>query len=133
MVCLSFYNLFLFNRTLKHAYHSIIKSNTALIQIWSFIQLAHQNAHTWPLSLCFDTETMPSRPLRCDVWIVERMRYRQTDQPTNRPTVRPSYTGALSYLKTIGINCHFIPHASLNPLIYSLNSYKFYFNKQKRS
>ena len=26
--------------------------------------------------------TRPSRPIRCDVWIVERMRYR----PTNRPT-----------------------------------------------
>ena len=26
--------------------------------------------------------TRPSRPIRCDVWIVERMRY----QPTNRPT-----------------------------------------------
>ena len=29
--------------------------------------------------------TRPSRPIRCDVWIVERMRY-PTDQPTNRPT-----------------------------------------------
>ena len=27
------------------------------------------------------SETRPSRPIRCDVWIVERMRY-----PTNRPT-----------------------------------------------
>ena len=30
-------------------------------------------------------ETRPSRPIRCDVWIVERMRY-PTDQPTDRPT-----------------------------------------------
>ena len=27
-------------------------------------------------------KTRPSRPIRCDVWIVERMRY----QPTNRQT-----------------------------------------------
>ena len=27
--------------------------------------------------------TRPSRPIRCDVWIVERMRYRPTDRPTN--------------------------------------------------
>ena len=27
--------------------------------------------------------TRPSRPIRCDVWIVERMRYRQTDRPTD--------------------------------------------------
>ena len=25
----------------------------------------------------------PSRPIRCDMWIVERMRYRQTDRPTD--------------------------------------------------
>ena len=47
-------------------------------------------------------ETRPSRPIRCDVWIVERMRY-PTDQPTDRLTNRPtdtfSYRGALSHLK----------------------------------
>ena len=32
-------------------------------------------------------ETRPSRPIRCDVWIVERLRY-PTDQPTDRPTDR---------------------------------------------
>ena len=26
--------------------------------------------------------TRPSRPIRYDMWIVERMRYRQTDRPT---------------------------------------------------
>ena len=31
-----------------------------------------------------DLETRPSRPIRCDVWIVERMRYQPTDRPTNR-------------------------------------------------
>ena len=31
-------------------------------------------------------ETRPSRPIRCDVWIVERMRYRPTDRPTNQRT-----------------------------------------------
>ena len=40
-------------------------------------------------------ETRPSRPIRCDVWIVEWMRYR----PTNRPTDTASYRGALSHLK----------------------------------
>ena len=34
--------------------------------------------------------TRPSRPIRCDVWIVERMRYRQTERPTDQPT---SYIG----------------------------------------
>ena len=28
-------------------------------------------------------KTRPSRPIRCAVWIVERMRYRPTDQPTD--------------------------------------------------
>ena len=42
--------------------------------------------------LCL-TWTRPSRPIRCDVLIVERMRYR----PTNRRTA--SYRGALSHLK----------------------------------
>ena len=40
--------------------------------------------------------TRPSWPIRCDVWIVERMRYR----PTNRLTDTASYRGALSHLKT---------------------------------
>ena len=44
----------------------------------------------------------PSRPIKYDVWIVERMRY-PTDQPTDRLTDRPtdtaSYRGALSHLK----------------------------------
>ena len=30
-------------------------------------------------------KTRPSRPIRCDVLIVERMRY-PTDQPTDKPT-----------------------------------------------
>ena len=34
------------------------------------------------------------------VWIVERMRYRPTNQPTNRPTDTASYRGALSHLKS---------------------------------
>ena len=43
----------------------------------------------------FRRETRPSRPMRCDVLIVERMRYR----PTNRPTDRASYRDAFSHLK----------------------------------
>jgi len=43
-------------------------------------------------------KTRPSRPIRCDVWIVERMRYR----PTDRQTDTASYRGALSHLKTHG-------------------------------
>ena len=31
-------------------------------------------------------KTRPSRPIRCAVWIVERMRYRPTDQPTDQRT-----------------------------------------------
>ena len=31
-------------------------------------------------------KTRPSRPIRCDVWIVERMRDRPTDRLTNLPT-----------------------------------------------
>ena len=54
-------------------------------------------------------ETRPSRPIRCDVWIVERMRYRptnrQTDRQTDRPTDTASYRGALSHLKR-KINLH---------------------------
>ena len=38
--------------------------------------------------------TRPSRPIRCDVWIVERMRY-----PTDQPTDTASYSGASSHLK----------------------------------
>ena len=44
-------------------------------------------------------QTRPSRPIWCDVWIVERMRYQQTDRPTDRPADRASYRGALSHLK----------------------------------
>ena len=42
--------------------------------------------------------TRPSRPIRCDLWIVERMRY-PTNQPTDQPTDTASYRGALSHLK----------------------------------
>merc|ERR1712074_522345 len=47
-------------------------------------------------------ETRPSRPIRCAVWIVEQMRYR----PTNRPTDTASYRGALSHLKKAAIQPH---------------------------
>ena len=30
-----------------------------------------------------DKKTRPSRPIRCDVWIIERMRYQPTDRQTN--------------------------------------------------
>ena len=40
--------------------------------------------------------TSPVRPIRCDLWIVEQMRY-----PTNRPKDTASYRGALSHLKII--------------------------------
>ena len=51
--------------------------------------------------------TRPSRPIWCDVWIVERMHYQPTDRPTNQPTNRltnqptdtAGYRGALSHLK----------------------------------
>ena len=43
-------------------------------------------------------KTRQSRPIRCDVWIVERMRY-PTNRPTDRPTDTASYKGALSHLK----------------------------------
>ena len=40
----------------------------------------------WSMNLFSQRQqTRPSRPIRCDVWIVERMCY-PTDQPTNRPT-----------------------------------------------
>ena len=44
-------------------------------------------------------KTRPSRPIRCDVWIVERMRY-PTDRPTDQQTDTASYRGALSHLKS---------------------------------
>ena len=44
-------------------------------------------------------KTWPSRPIRCDVWIVKRTRYRQTDRPTDQPTDTAIYRGALSHLK----------------------------------
>ena len=43
-------------------------------------------------------KTRPSRPIRCDMWIVERMRY-PTDRQTDRPMDTSSYRGALSHLK----------------------------------
>ena len=43
-------------------------------------------------------ETRPSRPIRYNVWIVERMRY-PTDQPTNQRT--QPVRGALLHLKKI--------------------------------
>ena len=47
-------------------------------------------------------ETWPSRPIRCDMWIVERMRY-PTNRPADRPTDTASYRGALSQLKICGL------------------------------
>jgi len=41
----------------------------------------------------------PCRPIRCDVWIVQRMRYRPTNRPTDQQTDTASYRGALSHLK----------------------------------
>ena len=41
--------------------------------------------------------TRPSRPIRCAGWIVERMRYR----PTDRPTDTARYRGALVHLKIL--------------------------------
>ena len=46
-----------------------------------------------------NTSARPSRPIRCDVWIVERMRYRPTDRQTDRPTDTASYRDALLHLK----------------------------------
>ena len=43
----------------------------------SFILLPLRKLRTW--------RTRPSRPMRCDMWIVEWMRY-PTNQPTNRRT-----------------------------------------------
>ena len=42
----------------------------------------------------------PSGPIRCDVWIVKRMRYRPTNQPIDK-RIHPviDYRGALSHLK----------------------------------
>ena len=60
------------------------------------------NLYLWLLSEIPEClgETRPSRLIRCDMWIVERMRYRPTNQPTNRPTDTASYRGALSHLIT---------------------------------
>ena len=46
--------------------------------------------------------TRPNRPIRCAVWIIERMRYRPTIQPTNRPTngLDQLYASALAHLKS---------------------------------
>ena len=43
-------------------------------------------------------KTRSIRPIRCDMWIVERMRY-PTDQQTDQPTDTASYRGPLSHLK----------------------------------
>ena len=48
--------------------------------------------------MSFLNKTRQSRPIRCDVWIVERLRY-PTGRPTNQPTDTASYRGALSHLK----------------------------------
>ena len=45
-------------------------------------------------SFGYEDKANSSRPKRCEVWIIERMRY-----PTDQPTDTASYRGALSHLK----------------------------------
>ena len=41
----------------------------------------------WPWKWKNETfKTRPSRPIRCDVWIIQRLRYQPTNQPTDRAT-----------------------------------------------
>ena len=55
-------------------------------------------------------QTRPSRPIRCDVWIVKQMRY-PTDRPTDQPTDTASYRGALSHLKRKSYEARFLIQA----------------------
>ena len=48
--------------------------------------------------------TRPSRPIRCDVWIVDRMRY-PIDQQTDRLTDTNSCRGDLSHIKSYEREC----------------------------
>ena len=47
----------------------------------------------WPGETRILPKTRPSRPIRCDVWIVKRMRY-PTDKPTDQQTDRPTDTAS---------------------------------------
>ena len=63
-----------------------------LLNLWQQTE-SHRSYNLWTkirprgrhgLMHCDGIETRPSRPIRCDVWIVEQIRYRQTAWPTNR-------------------------------------------------
>ena len=47
---------------------------------------------SWGLMGPLAMEIGPSRPIRCDVWIVEQLRY-PTNQPTDRPLDTARYDG----------------------------------------
>ena len=72
----------------------IRKDDTAKIHGWS------EDKQRWSRWYA----TRPSWTIRCDVWIVKRMRY-PTNQPTDRPTDQltdtAGYRGVLSHLKMI--------------------------------
>ena len=80
------YSLFLL---LPVYWFSIIKIGIHAIEDW---KKNRENQVIWCMAFIL---TRSSRPIRCDVWIVEQMRY-----PTNRQTDRASDRGALSHLKS---------------------------------
>ena len=62
------------------------RSTRRTLLAYTFFLYKHQvYKHAQPQILEKFKETRPSRPIRCDVWIVERMRY-PTDQPTDQRT-----------------------------------------------
>ena len=67
----------------------------------SLFQLTIKRNTDWQTNKLKDwrnkSRTRPSRPIRCDVWIVERSRTNAL--PTDQPTDTASYRGALSHLK----------------------------------
>ena len=95
--------------TLNKAGYTAIQSRTGAvmrkplgIQKWDRrTDLPTDTARCSRVSATKDNQTRPSRPIRCAVWIVERMRYQPTDRPTNRPTDKASYRGALAHLKSL--------------------------------
>ena len=95
---------------ISYQYHSL-SSLSQICQIFIILSvlclrfLSSTHFYIWDLYhslssaasiLCLN-RIRPSRSIRCDVWIVERMRYRPTDRPTETDTA--SYRGALSHLK----------------------------------
>ena len=67
----------------------IFQSCHKIVKIISFHSLSLRISWVETLVIIMiQVRTRPSRLIGCDVWIVERMRYRLTNRPTDQPTDR---------------------------------------------